>query len=137
VVFIFGVVFNMPLIKLVVANHQSGETKMPKFILIDNCSGFVWGTAEGETPADACAALDRTIGVYNREYEECARPEFVNETGYFVHIVPEYVNEDGYFVHDATGFEWPADVDGTDEALVDAVSALPLVAYVRVMGEPA
>jgi hypothetical protein len=96
---------------------------MPKYIMIDNCSGFVWGTAEGETPADACAALDRTIGEYNREYEERARPSGVNE--------------DGYFVHDAGGFEWPADVDGTDEALVDAVSALPLVAYVRVSGDVA
>jgi len=73
---------------------------MPRFILIDNHTGYVWGdsadlnggifvpTAEGlgAQAVEYAAALDASNGEHDRSYLECSRHALAsNETGYHVY----------------------------------------------------
>ena len=88
---------------------------MPRFILIDNHSGFVWGEAIAETPAEACREVDEALGEHGRTYAE-AFELASTETGYHVHQAPA---------------DFPALEDGTDDDTIAAVDALPRVAVIR------
>lgn len=90
---------------------------MPRYILIDDASGFVWGEAEAETPEDACRIVDEHLGVSGREY---ARVGFLVDAG-----------PSGYYVHEAPTDFRPID-DGQDRDLIAAVNALPLAATVAI-----
>ena len=89
---------------------------MQKFIMIDNCSGFVWGEARADSPAQAVATLMTGLGQDGAGFE---KPR------------PDSSDESGYFVYDGTGFDMMAhgDGDGQSEELIEAVSKLSLVAY--------
>lgn len=92
---------------------------MPRYILIDNCSGYIFGdTADyraGDqsdiTPTEAAAALDASIGEHGRSYAEVGRRELAsNETGYHVYRA------------DVRGSEAvPVVQDGQDQETIDAV----------------
>lgn len=72
---------------------------MPRYILIDNCSGYIWGdtadyngkmaNAQRQSlgPVEAARELDElVVGCYGREYEEVSRYTLAsNETGYHVY----------------------------------------------------
>jgi hypothetical protein len=89
---------------------------MPRYALIDNCSGFIWGVVEAKDPVSAANAVDREVGVYHpRQYEEVLRPRYSNESGYLV-----------YQAHD--GLEV---LDGSSPREIDEVSSLPSVCFVR------
>lgn len=79
---------------------------MAHYVLIDNCSGYVWG--------EACRIVDAEIGGDPREYEES---NLVNSTvsGYHVHLAPA---------------GWIEVEDGQSEEEIDRVSALPRVTQV-------
>ena len=55
---------------------------MPRYILIDNCSGYIWGDSadlngaifEG-TPLEYAAALDASLGELGRTYKEISKYE--------------------------------------------------------------
>jgi hypothetical protein len=66
---------------------------MARYILIDNCSGYIWGDS-GEYapgtditgPIHAARMLDYDLGEQDRRYEECRRSQLAsNETGYHVY----------------------------------------------------
>ena len=91
---------------------------MARFIIIDNCSGYVFvdtgdldGAARDETPLEAVARFDATIGAGGRSYEEMARGELrSNETGYHVYRA------------DVRGAEAiPLVDDGQDQQLIESV----------------
>ena len=121
---------------------------MPRFILIDNASGYIWGdTADlprthvmraGEwaghawdaigdgalTPIEAARWLDETLGEYGREYDEVGRRDLAsNETGYLVYRA------------DVGGSEAvPVIQDGQDQETIDAVlSSCKFEAAIRVL----
>lgn len=66
---------------------------MARYILIDNCSGYIWGdtgdlngAARDETPIEAAARLDASLMGGLRTYEETSRHDLAsNETGYHVY----------------------------------------------------
>src|SRR6184192_4420416 len=69
---------------------------MAAYILIDNCSGYIWGdtrdinghSIECESPAEACRVVDESLGEYDQEYREVHRSELAaNQTGYHVYRV--------------------------------------------------
>jgi len=91
---------------------------MARFILIDNCSGYIFGDtgdldgpARDETPLEAAARLDAHIGEFGRSYEEESRGELrSNETGYHVYRA------------DVRGSDAvPLVNDGQDQATIDRV----------------
>lgn len=92
---------------------------MARFILIDNCSGYIFGdTADfmanrqsGASPTEAARALDESIGEHGRAYEEVGRRELAsNETGYHVYRA------------DVGGSDAVATVEnGQDRETIDAV----------------
>ena len=45
---------------------------MPRYILINNHCGYIFGEADAASPEEACAIVDADIGSYNREYEEAS-----------------------------------------------------------------
>lgn len=65
---------------------------MPRYILIDNASGYVWADTSDidgkavpvETPEEACRVVDESLGVHGRQYAEATRLAS-NETGYHVY----------------------------------------------------
>jgi len=87
---------------------------MPRFILIDSKSGFIFGDtadyAAGEsdlTPAGAARLLDLSIGEHNRTYTELAENPQTEQQGYEVYAldrpgVIDVVNEgqDRAFIDD-------------------------------------
>jgi hypothetical protein len=68
---------------------------MARYILIDNCSGYIWGDSadlDGKvftgTAVEFAAALDRSVdpsAAVGREYVEEARADNGSETGYHVY----------------------------------------------------
>ena len=91
---------------------------MPRYILIDNCSGFIWGdseTIEHESPEAYAAALDALSGEPGRCYERVASLAS-NETGYHAHEAPA---------------DFPTIEDGQDQPTIDRVGRLPRVAILR------
>jgi hypothetical protein len=93
---------------------------MARYTMIDNASGYVWGTAEGDTPADACRAMDAEIGPGDPR-------------GYVEHG-PRYQpasNATGYWVYAATARDDFGGNDGADPEYVADVSDRECVAYVE------
>ena len=95
---------------------------MKNYVMLDNASGYVWGSARGAYPEAACRALDAQHNEARFTYEAAARPSGSNESG--------------YFVYDATGFDLndtmhTMGADGGSERLIARVAALPLVGYFR------
>jgi len=91
---------------------------MARFIIIDNVSGYVFvdtgdldGAARDETPLEAAARLDASIGAHGRSYEEGSRYSLAsNETGYHVYRA------------DVRGAEAiPLVDDGQDQQLIESV----------------
>ena len=41
-----------------------------KFTMIISTCGYVWGAAEGDTPVEACVALDKEVGAGNLKFRE-------------------------------------------------------------------
>jgi hypothetical protein len=90
-------------------------TKMARYILIDNCSGYIFGDSAdlngrifNGSPTEYAAALDASIGQHGRRYHVCdhRRELASNETGYHVYAAPEVL---------------PAIDDGQDPELIEAV----------------
>ena len=87
-----------------------------KYTMIVSTCGYVWGEAEGETPIEACEALERDLGAGDATFRE----------------IDEGTARDGvdhYLVYEGGV---PADDPrpGDDQELIDEISALPLVALV-------
>jgi hypothetical protein len=91
---------------------------MPRFILIDNNSGFIFADSADfgrgsfiGTPAEFAAAVDDSTGDFNRRYDERPFHHFRNGlSGYRVYRA------------DANGSEAVAVVqDGQDQEVIDAV----------------
>lgn len=91
---------------------------MARFILIDNCSGYIFADSadlnsrifEG-SPAEFAAAFDASIGEHGRAYEEVSRRALAS-------------NESGYHVYraDVNGSEAvPVAYDGQDHEAIEAV----------------
>lgn len=90
---------------------------MTRYILIDNHSGYVWGEADAASPIAACRAVDSDVDPsVGKKYEEVGT--FSNDlvSGYIVKEAPP---------------SFPPVEDGQDAATIDAVDALPTVAFVR------
>ncbi len=91
---------------------------MARYILIDNCSGYIFGDSadlDGQifsgTPIEFAAALDASIGAHGRTYEDVSRYALAsNETGYHVYRA----DVDG---SEAVDVVW----DGQDQDTIDAV----------------
>lgn len=108
---------------------------MARYILIDNCSGYIWGDTadvggkliplgtDDESIIEACRAIDADIGEYDREYTivNC-HSLATGETGYFVYRA------------DIRGSEQIANIiDGQDQEMIDAVERdCNLVACVKI-----
>lgn len=66
---------------------------MARYILIDNCSGYIWGDtgdlngpARDESPIEASRRLDESLNEYGRGYEQVSRRQLAsNESGYHVY----------------------------------------------------
>lgn len=66
---------------------------MARYILIDNCSGYIFGDSAdlngkifNGSPVEFAAALDASLGVRARSYEDVSRYALAsNETGYHVY----------------------------------------------------
>ncbi len=91
---------------------------MPRYILQDNASGFLWGDtadfAAGRqtdlTPVDAARLLDASLGEYGRRYELLTYDPRTTETGYHVYRA------------DVDGSEAvPVITDGQDQEQIAAV----------------
>ena len=103
-----------------ISDTPDKEPAMPRFILIDNASGYIWGDtanvggkiAAVETPIEACRAIDADVdagGTREREYEE-VNSLASNETGYTVYRA------------DINGSEAVGVVqDGQDQDMIEAV----------------
>lgn len=90
---------------------------MPRYALIDSHSGYVWGTTDAADPIAAAQAVDAEVdpsAAAGREYRE---------------ITASDRGVDHYAVYDATTLAQDV-TDGQDEAQIEAVRALPLVALV-------
>ena len=91
---------------------------MARYILIDNCSGYIFGDSAdlnghifSGTPVEFAAALDAGIGEHGRTYEDVSRHALAsNETGYHVYRA----DVDG---SEAVAVVW----DGQDQETIDAV----------------
>lgn len=110
---------------------------MARYILIDNCSGYIWGdTADvggkalslgtgDEDIVAACRTIDTDVGDHGRDYEILSRTNTLALAG----------NETGYLVYraDVRGSEQVAVItDGQDQEMIDAVSRdCELVAVVK------
>ena len=91
---------------------------MARYILIDNCSGFIWGDSAdlnnkifAGTALEFAKALDESIGEHGRTYEEQNRPDASNQIGYHVYRA------------DIDGSDAVTIVrDGQDQETIDAVT---------------
>jgi hypothetical protein len=91
---------------------------MARYILIDNCSGYIYGDSADigggivtGTPVEVAAALDASIGTHGRAYGECGRRELAgSETGYHVYRADIDGSEAVPLVH-----------DGQDRETIEAV----------------
>ena len=85
---------------------------MTRYILIDNCSGYIWGDSadlDGQiftgTPLEYTAALDAHLGEHDRTYKEVDNLAS-NETGYRVY---------------SADVSFPVVTDGQDQEMIDVV----------------
>lgn len=101
------------------AEAKNLEINMPRYILIDNNTGYIFGdTAEFAqnspheiTPAEAARLLDESIGTHGRVYIEHASAPRTTVTGYQVYRA------------DINGSEAvPAVWDGQDQETIDNVT---------------
>lgn len=91
---------------------------MARYILIDNCSGHIWGDSSDiagklftGTPVEVAAALDESIGAPGRSYEEVPRRALEsNHTGYHVYRADIDGSEAVPVIH-----------DGQDRETIEAV----------------
>lgn len=103
---------------------------MPRYILIDNYSGYIFGDSadlDGKSftgsPEEFAEALDKSNGAYGRAYEFGIAPPRDTSTGYHV-----YRADDGY---DAI----PPVQDGQNQATIEAVQrACTYHGYIAVSG---
>ncbi len=106
---------------------------MARYILIDNCSGFIFGDtadyAAGDlsemTPTEAAQRLDASLNEFGHSYEEVGRRALAaNETGYHV------------FRADVGGSDAIAVVqNGQDQDVIDAVERdCEYVTSIRITG---
>jgi len=59
---------------------------MNYYSLIDNASGYLWGTVEAENPVEACKKVDADLGVFDQKYVSEYRHNLAaNQTGYHVY----------------------------------------------------
>lgn len=103
---------------------------MPRYILIDNNSGYIFGDialfAAGNqsdlTPTEAARLMDEFIGEYGRVYREMSSAPNDTRTGYFVYRA------------DINGSEAvPVILDGQDQEMIEAVECdCEFVAFVEV-----
>jgi hypothetical protein len=92
---------------------------MTRFALIDIDSGFAWGVADAESPAEACRLVDEDFGADGRDYEDHGPDSYADRQG-----------RPGYIVHEVpAGFDVD---DGQDKAQIAAVEAHPRVAIVLI-----
>ncbi len=92
---------------------------MPRYILIDNHSGYIFGDSadiDGKlfvgTPLEVAAALDASIGEHGRTYTEHSSRPSDTRSGY--HVYRADIN--GSDVVDVVR-------DGQDQEMIDAVSS--------------
>ena len=99
---------------------------MPRYILIEEHSGYIWGDTAAlpefanteQTPIDAARVLNESLGEYDREYKQV-----------FPH---EIMGQGGYLVYEADD-DFPIVCDGQDRGEIDAVeSTCRLVCAIRV-----
>jgi hypothetical protein len=72
---------------------------MPRYILVEVNSGFVWGDTASlpefsntnQTPIDAARVLDESLSEYNRGYEQVFPHEIMGQDGYLVYEVDDTV----------------------------------------------
>jgi len=84
---------------------------MPRYILIDDASGYIWGDVRADWPADAAEGLDNDLGVYGRTYEvHGPRHQPDGQSAYHVHRV-----DDDELV------PMPKILDGRDTLMIDYV----------------
>ena len=83
------------------------------FAIIDNASGLIWWTGAAASPEAACAAATLETGGDVATYESTY--QFDGASGYFVYEAPAGFNVD----------------DGTDQAAIAEVSAMPLIGKYR------
>jgi len=95
---------------------------MPRYILIDNASGYIWGdtsdidgeNASAETPEEAARLLDESLGQRGRRYT--------------LHEATPHETTSGYDVYRADvkgGPDVIAEIeDGTDHEAIEAVEKL-------------
>lgn len=103
---------------------------MPRYILIDNNSGYIFGDsadfAAGNqsdlTPTEAARLMDESIGEHGREYRELSSVPRDTRTGYAVYRA------------DINGSEAvPVVQDGQDREMIEAVERdCEFVAFVEV-----
>jgi hypothetical protein len=59
---------------------------MNYYALIDNASGYLWGTVKAENPVEACKKVDADLGVFDQKYVSEYRHNLAaNQTGYHVY----------------------------------------------------
>jgi hypothetical protein len=89
---------------------------MPRYTMIDEHSGFVWGDAEAENPIEACRALDRQLGDHeNHTYTDIGGARFNGQSGYHVYLSPEEFTNGG---------------DGQDPEYIKMVESFKLIARI-------
>ena len=97
-----------------------------RYILIDNCSGYIFGDSHdfngqvfNGTPIEYAAALDASIGEHGQTYEECGAHKIAS-------------NEGGYHVYRVVQAGFPVVDDGTDpETIAAVVRRFPYVTTIR------
>ncbi len=97
---------------------MNAATTTTRYALIDSHSGFVWGVVDAADPLDAAALVERDAdpsAAAGRSYEEIT--------------ASDATSRDHYLVYDATALTIEI-TDGQDDAQIEAVGALPLVARV-------
>jgi len=85
---------------------------MKHYVLIDEHSGYVWGSATAKNAIEACRKVDETIGEHGRQYDDIGGAHLNGRSGYHVYEAPEEFAEVG---------------DGQDPAYIDMVAAFPFV----------
>lgn len=94
---------------------------MPRFIIVDAYSGFIWGDTgdlDGPAPIEACQRLDESLGAFGRTYAEV--PRLPGDTGYIVYRADIGGSEAVPLVRDGQDPETIADV----ERLCDRVATV-------------
>jgi hypothetical protein len=86
---------------------------MPRYAMIDENSGFVWGVEDADDPIAACRQMDSGEARF-AEYEDIGGQRFNGRSGYHVYVAPP---------------GWDCS-DGQDQETIEAVEAMPHVARI-------